>query len=82
MFVFLSVDKPIAGCYFRFITANGLASGRDWLYGVGMLLLILVATVILPVQGLKKKDSPYMIPEWQIEQFEKVRNFATICQKG
>lgn len=78
----LFLFTPISICYFRFITANGLASGRDWLYGVGMLLLILVATVILPVQGLKKKDSPYMIPEWQIEQFEKVRNFAAICQKG
>ena len=47
-----------------------------------MLLLILVSTVILPVQGLKKKDSPYLIPEWQIDQFEKVRNFASVRRKG
>jgi len=67
-----------SSCYFRFIMANELASGRDWLYGVGMLLLILVVTVILPVQGLKRKDSPYEIPEWQVEQFEKVRSFASI----
>ncbi|MGM9629425.1 HXXEE domain-containing protein [Butyricicoccus sp.] len=69
---------PISIYYFYYITVNGCADGWDWLFGVGMLLLILVATVILPVQGLKKKDSPYQIPEWPIEQFEKVCSFAAI----
>ncbi|MGM9524770.1 MAG: HXXEE domain-containing protein [Peptococcaceae bacterium] len=69
---------PISIYYFYYITANGLVSGKDWLGGVVMLVVILIATVILPVQGLKKKDSPYTIPEWQVEQLEKVQQFASV----
>ena len=34
---------------------------------------IVLVTVIFPVQGLKSRNSPYRIPEWQYRQFEKVR---------
>lgn len=77
--VFLFI--PISVYYICYIIGNGLAFGKDWLYGVLMLLLILVATVITPVQALKKKDSPYEIPQWQVEQFEKVQDFASIRRK-
>lgn len=50
----------------------GLASGSTWAIAVAALVVILIVSVILPVQLLKKKDSPYEIPQWQLEQFEKV----------
>lgn len=50
----------------------GLASGSTWAIAVAALAVILIVSVILPVQLLKKKDSPYEIPQWQMEQFEKV----------
>lgn len=74
VFLFL----PISIYYFVFLYGNHLAGGRDLIYGVLMALLILVVTVVLPVQGLKRKDSPYLIPEIQIQAFEKVWKFASI----
>lgn len=41
-------------------------------------LVIVIATVILPVQGLKNRNSPYRIPEWQYRQFEKVRRKCSL----
>lgn len=43
-----------------------------WTIAVMALVVILISSVILPVQLLKKKDSPYEIPQWQLEQFDKV----------
>lgn len=45
------------------------------------ILPIAVVTVILPVQGLKDKNSPYDVPQWQVDQFDKVREFAKIGKK-
>lgn len=50
----------------------GQASASVWAAAVALLLAILVISVILPVQLLKRTDSPYEIPEWQLEQFERV----------
>lgn len=77
LFLFL----PISVYYLYFVTHNCSVTGKDWLCAVGLLALIMVCTIILPVQGLKKKDSPYKIPEWQIQQLEKVREFAGIKRK-
>lgn len=74
LFLFL----PISVYYIRLVSVSGMASGKYWLYAVLMLVLMMVVTVVLPVQGLKRKDSPYEIPEWQVQQFEKVRDFAAI----
>ena len=42
-----------------------------WVVAVAALIVMLSVSVILPVQAMKKEDSPYVIPEWQNEQFEK-----------
>ncbi len=42
-----------------------------WFAAIVTLAVMLSVSVILPVQGMKKKDSPYPIPEWQYEQFKK-----------
>lgn len=39
---------------------------------------IAICTVVGPVQLLKREDSPYDVPEWQVAQLEKVRAFASI----
>lgn len=50
----------------------GKISGSTWAIALAALIVILIVSVILPVQLLKKKDSPYEIPQWQLDQFEKV----------
>ena len=47
-------------------------SGADWAAAVIATIVIMIVSVILPVQLLKKKNSPYDIPQWQLDQFEKV----------
>lgn len=74
--IFLFV--PVSVYYFYYICVNDMVKGSDWLYGVLMLILIILLTVIVPVQTMKKKDSAYEIPKWQDEQFEKVKKFASI----
>ena len=46
-------------------------AGMSWIIAFIALVVILLTTVILPVQLLKKRDSEYFIPEWQNQQFEK-----------
>ncbi|MGN0162508.1 MAG: HXXEE domain-containing protein, partial [Candidatus Ornithomonoglobus sp.] len=74
LFLFL----PISVYYIYYISSAGISSGADWFFGVLMLAAILALTVILPVQCLKDKNSPYEIPEWQNEQFEKVCKAASL----
>lgn len=74
LFLFL----PISIYYIYFISSTGMASGTDWLFGVLMMIAILILTVILPVQCLKDRNSPYKVPEWQVEQLEKVRRVVTV----
>lgn len=73
---------PISVYYFYFICSTSRVSASDWLYGMLMLIFMVICTVILPVQTLKKKDSPYEIPQQQIEQFEKVCRFASIHKEN
>lgn len=77
LFLFL----PISIYYFYYILNHCSVSGKDWLYGVLVMVLILIATVITPVQSLKNKESKYVIPEWQVSQFEKVKEFASLKRK-
>lgn len=57
---------------FYLVRIAGQVSASVWIAAVALLLAILVISVILPVQLLKRTDSPYEIPEWQLEQFERV----------
>ncbi len=66
----IALFLPISIAYIIQISAK--ASGITWLLAVVALVVMIIVTVILPVQLLKRKDSPYTIPQWQIEQFDKV----------
>ena len=46
------------------------ATAVTWVAAVAALVVMLSVSVILPVQAMKKEDSPYVIPDWQNEQFE------------
>jgi hypothetical protein len=65
IFLFL----PISIVYIRQV--SNLTDAVCWIMAVAALVVILLVSVILPVQLLKKRDSGYYIPEWQNEQFEK-----------
>ena len=39
-------------------------------------------TVIASVQGMKNPELPCHIPQWQIDQLEKVRAWASIDKKA
>ncbi|MGN1400469.1 MAG: HXXEE domain-containing protein [Bacillus sp. (in: firmicutes)] len=69
---------PISIYYMYFIVTNNLVTGWDWLWGAITFIIILILTTILPVQALKDENSPYAIPEWQIERCNKVQEFASL----
>jgi hypothetical protein len=73
VFLFL----PISVAYISVTAGQGLIAGIQWLYAVLAFIGIALCSVVAPVQLLKRKDSPYDVPEWQVEQLEKVRAFAT-----
>lgn len=75
LFLFL----PISIVYIK--QTAGLAGGKCWLAAVAALVAILLITVIMPVQLLKRKDSPYVIPEHQKQQFDKVNQMFHIGKK-
>lgn len=68
---------PISVYYFIFISKNNLVSGWDWIFGVFTFIGALLITTILPVQLMKNKNSPYTAPEQMVEEFYKVKNFAS-----
>ena len=72
---------PIGIYYMLFVTENQLATTWDWIFGVITFILAFVVTTVLPVQLLKDKNSPYEIPEWQVEKFNKVMKWASISKK-
>lgn len=47
---------------------------KTWIIAIIALIVMLLTSVILPVQGLKDEASPYFIPEWQNKQFEKINH--------
>ena len=77
--VFLFI--PISIYYMIFIIDNQLATTSDWIFGAVAFVSMTALTVIFPVQILKDKNSPYIVPEWQIEQFNKVKEFASLTKK-
>lgn len=68
---------PISVYYIWYVVNHSLIVGFDWVLAVAAFLIIAILTVILPVQGMKNENSPYDVPEWQVEQFYKVKNFAS-----
>ena len=76
--VFLFI--PIGIYYMVFVTGNQLATTWNWIFGVITFVVAFVVTTVLPVQLLKDKNSPYIIPEWQVERFNKVKDFASLTK--
>ena len=77
--IFLFV--PISIYYMFFIVNNQLVTPLDWFGGVLTFIIAVLLTTILPVQMLKDINSPYPIPESQIEACDKVQSFASIDSK-
>lgn len=77
--IFLFV--PISVYYMYFIVNNQLVRPLDWLLGVLTFIVAMLLTTILPVQMLKDINSPYAIPESQVEACDKVQAFASLDSK-
>ncbi len=73
---------PISCAYLYQIVTLQLISELIWLLSCVTFIAILLLTVVLPVQLCKDKQSKYIIPQWQIEQFKKVRQFAAIHKEN
>lgn len=69
---------PISVAYIAVTAGGGLIAGVEWLCAVLAFVAMAACCVVGPVQLLKRKDSPYDVPEWQVEQLEKVRAFVTV----
>ncbi|MDO4879819.1 MAG: HXXEE domain-containing protein [Capnocytophaga sp.] len=65
---------PISVYYFIFIIDNDLITSIGWFYGTSAFVGMVLFSTILPVQLLKNKKSPYVIPEWQVQQQEKLQH--------
>lgn len=68
LFLFL----PLSCRYFVLICRQPAVQPMTWLWGTLGFIGIMILTVVLPVQGLKNKDSQYVIPQTQIKQLHKV----------
>lgn len=69
---------PISIYYIFYIHSHDLANIYTWIGGIVSFLIIFILTVIVPVQGLKDRSSKYIISDWQIERFNKVKAFAQL----
>ncbi len=67
---------PISIAYI--VEVSKSIAATTWLIAVVALIFMLLLSVILPVQLLKKENSPYIIPSWQNKQFEKMQSIFHI----
>ena len=74
VFLFL----PISACYIAVVAGGGQMPAGDWILSVACFALIAAVSVVLPVQAMKRADSLYPIPQWQVERLEQVRAWASI----
>lgn len=63
---------PIGINYIRFVIRHSLVTGWIWTLAILTLIACIVLTIVLPVQALKNKQTPYRIPAWQVKRFEQV----------
>ena len=76
MFTSFSLFAPISIYYIIYIYNEHLINIYTWIVAIITFFIILVVTIILPVQTLKNRNTKYVISDWQIEQFKKVTTFA------
>lgn len=66
---------PIAVGLYYYLLANDLVTGKDWLIGAAVAVLVLATTVKGLEAILKDEDSPYVAPaKYRIGYFEKFVN--------
>ncbi|MCI1894260.1 MAG: HXXEE domain-containing protein [Lactobacillus sp.] len=69
---------PLGWRYLAYVLTHHLLTTGGWLAAFGMLVACLTVTIILPVQGLKNRNTPYPIDAWQVQRFDQVTNWARI----
>ena len=74
VFLFL----PVSACYMVVVAGSGQMLAADWVLAAVCFTLIAAVSVVLPVQAMKRADSPYPIPQWQVERLEQVRAWASL----
>ena len=74
VFLFL----PVSACYMVVVAGSGQMLAADWVLAAVCFALIAAVSVVLPVQAMKRADSPYPIPQWQVERLEQVRAWASL----
>lgn len=74
LFLFL----PVSVCYLATVVNGGLVSALDWIFAVVILLVMMAFCVIIPIQVMKNPNSPYLIPQYQVDSLEKVRSWACL----
>lgn len=72
---------PMSCYYFYQIYQLNLVTGWDWFFGTLAFVAMVALTVILPVQSLKRKDSPYEFSEQQVAKFDQFMSWAKISSK-
>lgn len=73
---------PISIHYMEFVVRNQLVTGIDWFYGILIFFVASILTIIFPVQRYKEANSPYEVPQWQVDAFDKVKRVASLkCNK-
>ncbi len=74
----IALFQPISIAYMMVAADSGLMDGWGWLFAVLAFLAIALISVVIPVQSLNDEDSPYDVPEWQVEQHEKVKAHTSL----
>lgn len=73
---------PLGWHYIATVVAAGLMNPGSWAAAVAVLLACIILTILLPVQGLKNRQTKYPIDPWQVRRFKQVTTWATIGRKG
>jgi len=60
---------PIGIYYIAYVTQHQLISGWDYLWAALGLVAIFALTVVLPVQGLKNRNTPYVLSQEEMNRF-------------
>ena len=66
---------PIGIYYIRYVMDHGLVSGHDWLYAVIALAVAAVLIVLLPVMGMKDRNTPYAFSQQELARFSMVEKY-------
>ncbi len=69
---------PISVWYIWTVVSTGVAAPADWVLGALAFVGIAACSVVLPIQAMKDPASPHLIPQWQVDQLEKIRAVCSV----